>query len=1499
MSSNWRVDERPIVGRTLAQVLVDAAAHAASHEEQVGRARQAERTREASRIGRVAAAVRSARRSPRDVVRAPVRVVQALLKPGPRVAPWTPPKAQDIPQVGLIPLRTTPVEAAERDTERAITERGAALAAALRSGRRLVVAAVLNEATREGLAPECELVDLQPHGWLEALSKTACDLLLIEPVRRKAPKVDRRTLSTMVAELARVIEWCREHGIPTVLWNTADPFDRHLNKEIAQMVDHVFTVDLESVTSYATQLGHGRVHVCPLAVQPALHNPIGSGQRKQAAIFAGGYQRRARTRSNNLADLIDGASRVLPVEIYDRNPGTTDDDARWPALYQERVVGSRLGAAYKEYALGLSVTTAKTSSTALSQRVLDLLASGTPTVSNFVRGVRVLFGDLVPMSDSVDRIEGIVSELLADRDMTDKRRAMALHRVFSEHTYRDRLDYIANVVAGIPRTPKRRRIGVVAAVADSTQAHRIVDLVAAQRDAEPRLLLVCDDTAVVDTADRVVTHPQASALTLAEAFPDADAVAVVSPDNWYGPYYLAGLLDALEYGSASAAAKVSRYRADGHSIAVIDDGAEYTLVPNERIAWCRALLTSGACGPVVLADAVAPDASIPTTDHAVATDRFDFCESVGAGPAPRGLSVDVGLDAGWPMDAILAEAERLAQAALIGPPVTEVDPATYPSGWFQHKSGGRAVLSRSPEGLLIAFSGDEHTSWYIPFGGTVPITDASADGKTVYLSFDAEVKGSGNPGVNVSWVTADGTRVPGTTLFGRGTTHAISVPEDAASVQLFLTVKGNGVAVIRSIVLTAKNPHRELVPHVFGRTTKTLLLTDYYASYENPYHRTFVHSRVKSYAQYGSPVDVWVNSSDRQVTYREYEGVDVMGGRPAALRALLESGAYDTVLVHTMYSHLWAILKDYVDKVRIVAWMHGGELHRWWLDPENPTISAPRELQIEQIKADPRFAHWRSVLADPHPNLTFVVVSQTFLDQMQEDLALFDVGFPPEQTVVIHNPVNPERFPYIPKPPEQRLRLVSNRPFRDANYANDLTVAAIVDLSTEPWFSELDILIAGDGPTFEEVTAPLRDFPNVTLRKGFFATQVDIANVYREYGVLVVPTRRDTQGLSRDEGMCAGLVPITTGIDAVPEFLSSDEGYLVPPEDPKAIADAVRHLYHHPEKFLRKSAAAAARIRRTLVDDIVIPQEIALFAESSGSREHAMNVDSRDDARLLGSSGIDEGNRERMTPARFPVARAVSAAFEDLFQLQRTDWDGLPPLRFPSVPDGPLGNAISADLATNHWRDMLSQLDLPVGATLLEFGCGASTTRELVEKYGLVWHGLDTPGSMEADQREDQDSVTYYEGNHIPFSDASHDAVLSVQVFEHVADPALTFQEIARIIRPGGYLFGSTSHLEAFHSDSTFTYTPAVFATLLERNGLQLKSISAGIDGMALLMRRIVRHFGAADEADQWPFFREGSPLNQMIEAIGLREGVDPRRINAAKLEVVGQFHFLAQKPAT
>jgi SAM-dependent methyltransferase len=266
-------------------------------------------------------------------------------------------------------------------------------------------------------------------------------------------------------------------------------------------------------------------------------------------------------------------------------------------------------------------------------------------------------------------------------------------------------------------------------------------------------------------------------------------------------------------------------------------------------------------------------------------------------------------------------------------------------------------------------------------------------------------------------------------------------------------------------------------------------------------------------------------------------------------------------------------------------------------------------------------------------------------------------------------------------------------------------------------------------------------------------------------------------------------------------------------------------------------------------------------------------------------------------PETAPIFPTLIGAFLSRLVGQEVTTDGLPDLRFPQVPGGALGPAISSDLRVRHWQDLLKEIPRLPDRTLLDFGCGNARGRGRIKALGYTWKGLDVPDSQESGAREDDTDVTLYDGLRVPFEDGAFHVVLSTQTFEHVADPHLTVSEIARILESGGFLVGSTSHIEPFHSDSTFTYTPALFADMLVQNGLVPLEISAGMDGMTLMTRRLARQFGAAEQAKVLnPFFTEASPLNQIIEETGTRQGVDPRRINALKLELVGQFHFLARK---
>jgi SAM-dependent methyltransferase len=58
------------------------------------------------------------------------------------------------------------------------------------------------------------------------------------------------------------------------------------------------------------------------------------------------------------------------------------------------------------------------------------------------------------------------------------------------------------------------------------------------------------------------------------------------------------------------------------------------------------------------------------------------------------------------------------------------------------------------------------------------------------------------------------------------------------------------------------------------------------------------------------------------------------------------------------------------------------------------------------------------------------------------------------------------------------------------------------------------------------------------------------------------------------------------------------------------------------------------------------------------------------------------------------------------------------------------------------------------------------------------------------------------------FADASFDAVLCIQVLEHVADPFAAARELARVLRPDGRLLLTTPFLYNYHGKRVNVHSP-------------------------------------------------------------------------------------------
>ncbi len=238
-------------------------------------------------------------------------------------------------------------------------------------------------------------------------------------------------------------------------------------------------------------------------------------------------------------------------------------------------------------------------------------------------------------------------------------------------------------------------------------------------------------------------------------------------------------------------------------------------------------------------------------------------------------------------------------------------------------------------------------------------------------------------------------------------------------------------------------------------------------------------------------------------------------------------------------------------------------------------------------------------------------------------------------------------------------------------------------------------------------------------------------------------------------------------------------------------------------------------------------------------------------------------------------------------------------MRFPGRE---LAALMPAALPSDDARQTLADryIELEVGRSdngpwrVLDLGCGPGTSIDFFRARDpeVEWTGLDLPDSPEVRTRTRTDArFETFDGVDIPLGDSSFDLVYCKQVLEHVRRPAPLLAEVSRVLAPGGFLAGSTSQLEPFHSLSLWNYTPLGFAKLTEEAGLALLEVRPGIDAVALIAYRLFRQRRVFE---RW--WGAQSPLNRVIDAYGRVRGLDPKAINATKLVFCGQFAFLARK---
>jgi glycosyltransferase involved in cell wall biosynthesis len=213
-----------------------------------------------------------------------------------------------------------------------------------------------------------------------------------------------------------------------------------------------------------------------------------------------------------------------------------------------------------------------------------------------------------------------------------------------------------------------------------------------------------------------------------------------------------------------------------------------------------------------------------------------------------------------------------------------------------------------------------------------------------------------------------------------------------------------------------------------------------------------------------------------------------------------------------------------------------------------------------------------------------VAVSRPLVDDLAES------GVPRERIHYVQNAWRPPPPPERPLDREAACRAlgIALDAFRvgwvgrlSSEKGPEVLVEALRQVGDVP----VTVSFVGDGPlrqALEGRAAALR----VADRIHWHGMVPGAARLLRAFGAFVLTSRTEGTPIALLEAMAAEVPIIATAVGGVPDVVSSQEALLVPPDDSRAVATALREVFQHPDAARRRARAARERLERAFgLDD--------------------------------------------------------------------------------------------------------------------------------------------------------------------------------------------------------------------------------------------------------------------------------------------------------------------------
>lgn len=134
--------------------------------------------------------------------------------------------------------------------------------------------------------------------------------------------------------------------------------------------------------------------------------------------------------------------------------------------------------------------------------------------------------------------------------------------------------------------------------------------------------------------------------------------------------------------------------------------------------------------------------------------------------------------------------------------------------------------------------------------------------------------------------------------------------------------------------------------------------------------------------------------------------------------------------------------------------------------------------------------------------------------------------------------------------------------------------------------------------------------------------------------------------------------------------------------------------------------------------------------------------------------------------------------------------------RWHTDNDHPIALLRAENSVRNPWVSATLKKRFQGTCKILDIGCGAGLLANPLAQDGHEVTGIDlSASSLEIARKNDQTKRVRYihaKGEELPFSPRTFDAVIAMDLLEHVEKPELIIQEAAKVLKKGGLFFFHT-----------------------------------------------------------------------------------------------------------